>query len=629
MILKTRYKFQKDIKKHIDYSLFRRKVQSRLKRRLRNAYKEMNHVVHKDMQPVIGKEQGKKTDASIPLFVSLEYDSVFDNRENINPKDFLADVPILRAIEFIVSLQNRVLYAFSDIDTQQKIIDEMRMLFHGDEGSRIDNFVTNQKQNQRYPYIMDNNSCFLFYMLALQHFNKVDRTLTDEDKRNIFKAYLYSAHIWLEKQQENIEGLNKIDLSIRVDIPIIEFKSYKDYKPQLYKAARFFLFCKSNPKFEEFSKWFFKDKDVKDASEYLLKIFSLYSSTIKEPATYIQFKEPQNPDIYFFDQYTIDIADCEKLWTNRDLGYLRTHFLLKESNPVSGKVKYLLLNAMLLVDKLYQGMIFDFADSVIKRHGTNDKGVELKNMADFNGFLGEVFSEKHILYDTMELAFPSNNYLKLKGEDLKANMIGEPDYCLLHDNSMFLFEFKDNTLGNHIKQSTDVNYIKKEILDRICKWDKKKKGVGQLIYNIDRIFNEQLLEKNGIDASTIKNVFPIVVTTDSAFSALGISELIKQEFIRLMQEHKFDTKDAIIWTPVILDFDTLFNLVIPFRESNIRIENLLKDYIVKCSNHKYSMLPFNSFIKDYINLPNLKKEDISIIYGGLLNLMKTEVDGNL
>lgn len=250
-------------------------------------------------------------------------------------------------------------------------------------------------------------------------------------------------------------------------------------------------------------------------------------------------------------------------------------------------------------------------------------------MADFNGFLGEVFSEKHILYDTMELAFPSNNYLKLKGEELKANMIGEPDYCLLHNNSMFLFEFKDNTLGDHIKQSTDVNYIKKEILGRICKWDKKKKGVGQLIYNIDRIFNEQLLEKNGIDASTIKNVFPIVVTTDSAFSALGISGLIKQEFNRLMQEHKFDTKDAMIWAPVILDFDTLFNLVIPFRKSNIRIEELLKDYIYKCSNHKYSMLPFNSFIKDYVNLPYLKEEDISIIYGGLLTLMKTEIAGNL
>lgn len=626
MIIKTKYKFQKDIKKHIDNSLFRRKVRSRLKRGWHIAYREMKHMIHKDMQPEIGKEQRKKASTSIPLFVSLEYDSIFDNREKINPKDFLANVPTLQAIEFIVSLQNRVLYASFDVDAQQKIIDEMRILFHGDEGNRIDNFVTNQKENQRYPYIIDNNSCFLFYMLALQHFNKVDRILTDEDKRNIFKAYLYSAHIWLEKQQENIEGLNGVDLSIRVDIPIIEFKSYKDYKPQLYKAARFFLFCKNNPKFREFSKWFFEDKSVKDASEYLLKIFSLYSTTIKEPTTYIQLKEVQNPDIYFFDQYAINLSDCKELWTDKNLSYLRTHFLIKGLDPVSNEIKYLLLNAMLLVDKLYQGMIFDFADSVIKRHGTNNNGVEFKNMADFNAFLGEVFSEKHILYNTMELAFPNNNYLKLKGEELKANMKGEPDYCLLHNGSLFLFEFKDNTLGDHIKQSTDADYIKKEILARICKWDKKKKGVGQLIYNIDRIFNEQLLEKNGIDASIIKNVFPIVVTTEAAFSALGVSALIKQEFHKLMQAHKFDTKDAVIWVPVILDFDTLFNLVIPFRNSNISIENLLKDYITKCSYPEYSMLPFNGFIKDYVSLPNLKKEDISIIYGGLLNLMKSEVD---
>lgn len=581
------------------------------------------------MKPEIGKKQRKKASTSVPLFVSLEYDSIFDNREKINPKDFLANVPTLQAIEFMVSLQNRVLYASFDVDSQQKIIDEMRILFHGDEGNRIDNFVTNQKQNQRYPHIIDNYSCFLFYMLALQHFNKVDRILTDEDKRNIFKAYLYSAHIWLEKQQENIEGLNEIDLSIRVDIPIIEFKSYKDYKPQLYKAARFFLFCKNNPKFREFSEWFFEDKSVKDASEYLLKIFSLYSTTIKEPTTYIQFKEVQNPDIYFFDQYTITSSDCKELWMNKNLSYLRTHFLIKELSPISNEIKYLLLNAMLLVDKIYQGMIFDFADSVIKRQGTNNNGVEFKNMADFNAFLGEVFSEKHILYDTMELAFPNNDYLKLKGEELKDNMKGEPDYCLLHNGSLFLFEFKDNTLGDHVKQSTDVDYIKKEILARICKWDKKKKGVGQLIYNIDRSFNEQLLEKNGIDASIIKNVFPIVITTDAAFSALGVSALIKQEFNKLMQAHKFDTKDAMIWAPVILDFDTLFNLVIPFRSSHISIGNLLKDYIIKCSYSEYSMLPFSGFIKDYVSLPNLKKEDISIIYGGFLNLMKSEVDDGL
>lgn len=298
--------------------------------------------------------------------------------------------------------------------------------------------------------------------------------------------------------------------------------------------------------------------------------------------------------------------------------------MLKNPDADTGGFKYMVLNSMLLIDKLYQGMMFDFADSVINHGGGYANGTPFKNKGDFNGLLGEVFSERHILYDAMELAFPQSQYIKLSGEQMKnKGVVGEPDYCLIDDHRMFLFEYKDVMLNDAIKQSTDIDSIKTTILDRVCKLEgKRQKGAGQILKNIDNFFNHKALDVMGVDISGIKEVFPIVVTTDTSFNALGVNALVKQEFARLKKESGISIPVRVL-SPVIMDFDTLFNLIIPLREQRLNMGNLLYQYINKCSHPYFSTMPFCGFVNDDIRVPLLKKEDIKVIFGDLLRMIKS------
>lgn len=103
---------------------------------------------------------------------------------------------------------------------------------------------------------------------------------------------------------------------------------------------------------------------------------------------------------------------------------------------------YLVLNINLLVDKLYQGLIFDFWNIVKENGGQNLKGEVIKGFDDFKSILGEEFSEPELLYDIMNKSFTSDA-VKIEGRIMKANgIIGEPDYYARIDNSILFSSTK-------------------------------------------------------------------------------------------------------------------------------------------------------------------------------------------
>lgn len=622
MFLKIKYFYQRLIKKHIDAALMRRKVASKLKRsRNSGIYKSVtNRPASPLLSPRVAYSKPQDTIMVLPL---VEYKDLYTDVNYVNPSDFFTGIPTLQALEFMITLQNQVVYAYSDAKTQLKMLVAMRSLLENSAANRLDGFVARAENRGQYPVLIDNYSCLLFYLLALQNYDASNRNLTDIDKRQIFKAYLYCSHVWLDHQQKDIKGLNKIELSLRVDLPIVEFKTYKDFKPQLYKASRFFLFCKKDGLFGKFAQWFFDDRGFADASDYLMKVFNLFSHTTHRPTpVYIGVSQEQISTTLFFDQYVINPADFSQAWNQQEFSRLRNSFMLKIPDATTGGFKYMVLNSMLLIDKLYQGMMFDFADSVLNHGGAYANGKPFKNKGDFNGLLGEVFSERHIFYDTMGLAFPQSQYIKLSGEQMKNNgVVGEPDYCLIDGHRMFLFEYKDVMLNDAIKQSTDISAIKATILDRVCKLEQKRqKGAGQILKSIDNFFNHRALDDMGIDISSIKEVFPIVVTTDTSFNALGVNALVKQEFAKLKINFGLSLPVRVL-SPVILDFDTLFNLIIPLREQRINLGNLLYQYINKCSKPGFSTMPFCGFIKDYNRPPLLKKGNTHVIFADLLSII--------
>ena len=626
MRLKDRTHRHRRIKQHIDAALMRRKVKWRKSRSKSKGVCINNTFPQHNMTKEISSSIRQSN--SLLVMPLIEYSTIWDNVSSVNPSIFLQGIPTLKAIEFIVSLQNKVIYAPSDLKAQAEMIAQMMTVFGGNEVSKIKNYVVAMTRRGQAPVLMDNYSCLHFYLLALQNYNSTERELNVEDVSNIYKAYLYCSHVWLEQQQRNIDGLNLTELSILIDLPVVEFKLYKDFKAQLYKATRFFSFCKQNPHFGQFADWFIEDKGVSTPSEYLGRIFNLFSHTAKSPTPVsLIVRQEQTADVEFFDQYAINTDDCKTLWDTKDINYLRGHFLLKNVEAETGNLKLTILNTALLVDKLYQGMMFDLSDSVLKRGGGNYKGKPFKNKGDFNGFVGDEFSEYQIFYDAMEMAYPQNKVLKLSGRFLNDNGVnGELDYVLLDGERLYLFEYKDVTIKDEIKHSSDLALIKETLLDRVCKYEKKrKKGVGQLLVNVNRIFNDHILDGFGVETSKVKEVFLIVITTDTAFNAIGVNALVTEEFNRIKSNLDYSVPVEIV-EPVILDFESLYNMIIPLREKLFDLGKLIHRYLKK-TNQKGSigMIPFYGFLKDYNRIPLLKEKDVPILFGGFLDMIKKEM----
>ena len=171
----------------------------------------------------------------------------------------------------------------------------------------------------------------------------------------------------------------------------------------------------------------------------------------------------------------------------------------------------------------------------------------------------------------------------IEGEIFKANgMDGEPDFYMRQGDTIFLFEYKDLTLGDSVKFSQDEEIMKQQILERICfdgidsKGKYKRKGGGQLLATIDNMINNHSFDQYDSDVNNIKNIYPIIITTDSAFSSLGVNALVIEEFDKIKKEKGYKFGDIFVYVPVIMDLDILIRLGYMLSIGEIKIEDLIK-----------------------------------------------------
>lgn len=250
------------------------------------------------------------------------------------------------------------------------------------------------------------------------------------------------------------------------------------------------------------------------------------------------------------------------------------------------------------------------------------KGEVIKGFDDFKSILGEEFSEPELLYDVMNKSFTSD-IIKIEGRIMKTNgIIGEPDYYARVGNSIFIFEYKDYILSDKVKMSKDYSEIKTAILDKICKDNGKiKKGGGQLLYNIDRIVNHNILDKLDDFLKDEVIIYPILVINDKSFSAMGINYVFIQEFINLAQT-KYAHLKANIALPIIIELDTLFSLMTRLHTGILKFENIVKSYLEVYKQPQTAMMPFSTFVYDYYPLEKYTKEEIDYMFDKMLQLIK-------
>ena len=506
------------------------------------------------------------------IMTCLAYETLFDDFSSVNIVSLAQDIPYLAALNFIVAKHKSFYYCLSDLEGQRNELLELGLSFLNEKKvlSRLESFIDGQDN----PYLIDNTSTIYFEMYILQYSDKQNKTivLTPKQKELVYKLYLYCSSLWLGVQQNNIENLNALDLNLKVDVPVTEFRFPADFHAQLYKANEFFVFCENGNQYNMISKWLICDKGKNNFQEYLLDVFVLFKETI---TNYI-LRKKSLPEAthWFLDNYCIDINTQEQLCKDKNKGikYLRNHFFVKIDDD-----SFLLLNPTFLIDKFYEGLVFDAWNAIEKRKGTDSFADSIKDFTVLKSKLGYSFSEEHLFYTIMDKSFTSNTLIKKRGTDFPG-VVAPPDYYLRDGNNIFFFECKDLLINNDIRYSTDLEKVKKELLDKICKDStSNRKGGAQLLFTIDKYINGNSLSEFDRPYTIGDKIYPIIVTTNSVYDAYGVNELVMCRFIEIAKK-RYSSLAGKLKLPIIINMDCFIKLMNDFHNGNIKFNELLDEY---------------------------------------------------
>jgi hypothetical protein len=255
----------------------------------------------------------------------------------------------------------------------------------------------------------------------------------------------------------------------------------------------------------------------------------------------------------------------------------------------------LLINPDLLIDKLYQGLKFSMFKSINDHRLPSPKGKQFKNLPEFLSLLGTEFSEEFLAGDTLRRCLCSNVDIFKDGKELKQNGVqGESDFYIRKGQSLMIVEYKDVILSDTKKNSDDINELKRAILDKICLDNgNNRKGVGQVLWNIDRVLNG---EYSIVDPeyNIVRKIYQIILVTDNVFSSHGVTKLVIEESNKIIKKYTFGNK--FISVPIILDIDTLISLSYWLNIGKYDIFDLFDDYLIK---NQGNILSFKRYVAQY------------------------------
>jgi len=367
-------------------------------------------------------------------------------------------------------------------------------------------------------------------------------------------------------------------------ISSLEFEHRKNYQLQFIKVYNFFQFCESDSEYSGYLKEFLKRKDLSDYNSYLLSIIDPYLVMItnSETSSILGVDHDNKYAINFFNAFLINDQCVE---ANEDYLQLREFplYLGKDGH-------YTFLFNNFFIDKLYQGFLFDFA-KVLK-----EAGIVSMSYPKLKTDLGNRFSEKILFYKVMEQCFNTYGKKQWNGSELKIFLNkGEPDYYLRSGDKIFLFEFKDYTIGTEIKHAKSGTAVIEKILTRLS---------GSLVQltNCIKTIMDGTYQTLGIDNfnSSQVMIFPILVFTDLSLEADGVNYILKRKLNDLIKEKgliKYRIKDL-----TIINLDSLMAFQDLFRNGHINLAACIKsyfDYIAK-GGHRNQMYPFDEYFKHYL-----------------------------
>lgn len=582
------------------------------------------------------------------VIVCLSYSQIYDDFSRVDPKNFLRGIPTFDLLLPILNYENQIHYCLHDPEFDEELLAKICKILDSDERVRMIKSINKHKNLT----LINSEGTLRFVRLALSCFTpeKKDFELNEGHLKNIFKAYLYCNQIWTNEcvkvNHTTFPHVNQagkgalIDISLKLDIPYSEFKYFKDYRTQLYKAIKLFEFAENNKLFKPILEAFYKDRKVESWKDYVRIHFGFFDSSLKSPV--INMQGAPEAVVKFIEPYLVDQT---KISTDDNLqgqmpSFLRTQFLLNSTNNPD---LIMVLSPDLLVDKIFQGLKFDFYNIAVVNGIKDGKGKEITQKR-INSELGYNFSEEKILYSAIDMIYGNRtDLIRKSGSDTKDVFEkcgkSEPDYYLRKGQNLILFENKDVLFPDKDKYSGQLLKLKQSITTKIAKYGMetrdngkaalKKEGLGQIYYNIARMKDKPDLYRSfDPEFDLVKRIYPVLITYDKAYSAIGVNEYINKKVPTIKKRVLKHFKDVYhheikiggydIQKSVIIDIDTLIMYALELKKQKLDLIELIDEYISKVGGDEPNLPSFYMFMLDHHKLDAQGEEFVKMLYGDIL-----------
>lgn len=533
----------------------------------------------------------------------LSCEAIYGEDDCVDPLLLLKDIPLTAAIEQIAYLLLRLTNIHKDDKKfhSSNLLVWMMKMSGTDQVKTLQFVTTNPIFNHPDFVLTDRRACLRLLQIILKGGSATNKELSKSDWGILFKSLLICNAIELKKQKDVFDWDNtgSIEDFINKILPVkmrnLEVDRRKDYKVQLLKVFYFFEFCQSDKEYKPYAESFLKVYDLQTYDQYIWNVLYpfLLMMTNNEITCKIQIDENNIGVLNFFNQFLINE---KKVTIDEDYILLRQFPIFK-----SGSNTYTTFYINFLVDKLYQGFLFDFV-SILRK-----SGYASFNYGQLKSDMGNRFSEIHLFYIVMKKCFQFYGDFRKKGTDLKTLLEkGEPDYFIRKSNEIFLFEFKDATLNANVKYSGNASTIKKELIEKFELTEQngdqpQNKTVNQLKNSIVNILSSRYQQRS-VDTFDPENVtiYPIFIFTDVVMEADGVNYFLKERLNNLIENNnlpKNRIKDL-----VLINLDTLILYQDLFRKSQIDLADCINSYITYVSEGDPAnrVFPFDEYFKFYI-----------------------------
>lgn len=520
------------------------------------------------------------------MYVAVGYKDLFDDYESVDIKELIKDIPTKNSLQILGYFMAQLHSNEREKNLQLEFLKMWLARLPAMIQVQVDDFIKGVKtKNSKYSFL-DNVSILILVEKILSNENNLDivNDLTPEQELQLFKAYLICCQEWIDKQWpsfkiKEIKGeLDLIKILLPSQIPYQEIQELKDFRIQFIKAIYFFKFCERNPEFKEYLKIFLKEYNLSSWHDYLKNLLSLYVRKFEELKTPSVINVPDEfPEVInFLNDLSIDMSKYED----------KIDFLNLREKPVYkiDENNFIFLNLNFLVDKIYQGIQFDFAKVLLKNSATY-KGKKIRSTGDFMGIFGNEFSENGLFYSIMNFAFEKTDYVRFEGDSMKQYIKAEPDYYMRDKGKIYLFEFKNVYLAADVKHCYDLETIKAELFKKFVENQQgKPKGISQLINSIHSIRNGEFEKFDSFDYQNAI-IFPIIVYADFSFNLAGVNYMLNNEFKRLLEQKGFQHLKNVR-NLTMIDLDSFIKFQDLYRDKRIKLNNCLNEYFDTLTNPK-------------------------------------------